>query len=81
MILSGLAIIAIITLNIIAIIAMVFARRAADRAFNAIELASIEASIALREIDKLISSRVSARSAAANVRLSSNSFSHDEALS
>jgi hypothetical protein len=81
MILSGLATIAIITLDIIAIIAMVFARRASDRAFSAIELASIEASIALREIDKLISSRVSARSEVTKARLSSNNFSHDEALS
>jgi len=81
MTLSELATIAIIPLNIIAIIAMLRAHRASERAFDAIELASIEASKALFEIDKLMSSRTSARSASAKARLSSKSFNQEEALS
>jgi len=53
------AMIAIATLNIIALIAIWFARRASDRAFDAIELASSEIAKALREIDNVSVSRAS----------------------
>jgi len=72
--------IVVITPQIIALIAMVFARRASARACAASELASVEASKALRSIDNVLSSRSATRTASIDDLLSSCNFNHEDIL-